>query len=213
MAKMRQDFTREDPWRIFRIMGEFVEGFDTFATLDKAVSIFGGSRLPRDNPYYGLAERTAAALVKENYAIITGAGPGIMEAANKGAKESGGRSIGLNILIPTQQKANQYVDELLDFRYFFARKVMFVKYSEAFILFPGGFGTLDELFEVLTLAQSERIEPVPVIVVGSDYWTGLWDWVKEKLVGSGAVYEKEMDLFHLVDTPEEIVDILKNCPD
>ena len=165
MAILKQDFTKEDPWRIFRIMSEFVDGFEELSDIKQAVSIFGSSKSKQNNKFYKLAEEFARLLVKNGYAVITGAGPGIMEAANKGAKEAGGESIGLNILIPITQKPNRYVTKLLDFKYLFCRKVMFAKYSKAFVVFPGGFGTLDEFFEAATLVQTKRFEPFPIILV------------------------------------------------
>ena len=204
-----EDFTTEDPWRVFRIMGEFVDGFETLSKVGPAVSIFGSARTKRGSKYYKLAERIAALLVKEGYTIITGAGPGIMEAANKGAKEAKGESIGLNIEVPMVQKPNRYVTTLIDFRYFFCRKVMFVKYGKAFVVLPGGFGTLDELFEALTLVQTKRIVPFPIIIVGKEYWAGLMEWVKKSMVKDRCISECDLKLFHLTDRPEEVVAILK----
>ena len=166
MPLLKQDFIKEDPWRIFRIMSEFVDGFEELSDVTNAVSIFGSARAGQSSKYYKVAEDTAKLMVNNGYAVITGAGAGIMEAANKGANKAGGDSIGLNILIPTMQKPNKYVTRLLEFKYFFCRKVMFAKYSKAFIVFPGGFGTLDELFEAITLVQTERVDPFPVILVG-----------------------------------------------
>ena len=166
----REDFTTEEPWRVFKIMGEFVEGFETLSKIGPAISIFGSARSKRGSKYYKLAERIASLLVKNGYTIITGAGSGIMEAANKGAKLAGGKSIGLNIDVPVVQKPNRYITTLLDFRYFFCRKVMFAKYSKAYVVMPGGFGTMDELFEALTLVQTERIFPFPIIIIGKEYW-------------------------------------------
>jgi uncharacterized protein (TIGR00730 family) len=206
---LEHDFTREDPWRIFRIMSEFVDGFDALSRVGPAVSIFGSSRAKRKSPYYGQAEATAAAVVRSGYAVITGAGPGIMEAANKGAKEAGGESVGLNILIPTEQKSNRYVTKLLEFRYFFCRKVMFAKYSKAFVFFPGGYGTLDELTEVVTLLQTQRIRPFPCILYGSSYWKGFLSWLRTTAVHAEAVAPSELELFQRADDPGEVVSMIR----
>lgn len=203
------DFTSEDPWRIFRIMGEFVDGFEVLSKEGKAVSIFGSSRLKPQDKYYRLAEETAYLLAKEGYAIITGGGPGIMEAGNKGAKRARGHSIGLNIHIPTEQKPNKYIDTLLDFRYFFVRKVMFVKYAKAFIIFPGGFGTFDELFESLTLIQTKRIDGFPVILVGRDYWQGLVHWIKTTALKRNCIESGDLNIFTLADKPQEVALAIK----
>lgn len=204
-----EDFTREDPWRVFRIMGEFVDGFETLSNVGPAVSIFGSARVKKGSKYYKLAERIGALTAEEGYTVITGAGPGIMEAGNKGAKAAGGASIGLNIEVPVVQKPNRYITTLLDFRYFFCRKVMFVKYSKAFVVLPGGFGTLDELFEALTLVQTRRIITFPIIMVGKEYWSGLLEWVKKSMLGGDCISESDLKLFHVVDTPEEVVAILR----
>ena len=205
MAALKGDFTKEDPWRIFRIMSEFVDGFEELSDLKDAVSIFGSSKTKPSSKFYKLAEETAAKLAKNGYSIITGAGAGIMEAANKGAKRGGGESIGLNILIPIMQRPNKYVTRLLEFKYFFCRKVMFAKYSKAFVVFPGGFGTLDELFEAMTLVQTKRIDPFPVILVGSDYWKGLIHWLKDTTIPARTIDRFDMEIFSVVDTPEEVV--------
>jgi len=187
-------------------MSEFVDGFEELSNVKKAVSIFGSSKhIGATKKFYKIAEDTAQLLVKNGYAVITGAGPGIMEAGNKGAKEAGGESIGLNILIPTMQKPNKYVNRVLEFKYFFCRKVMFAKYSKAFVVFPGGFGTLDELFEAITLVQTERVEPFPVILVGKKYWKGLISWIKSTLLREETIEEKDMKLFCVVDTPQEVM--------
>ncbi|HID95218.1 MAG TPA: TIGR00730 family Rossman fold protein [Candidatus Latescibacteria bacterium] len=199
----------EEPWRIFRIMAEFVDGFEVLSKVGPAVSIFGSSKMSRDDIYYKVTERIAALLVKANYAVITGGGPGIMEAANKGAMEAGGESIGLNILIPAQQKPNPFIKTLLEFRYFFARKVMFVKYAKAFIIMPGGFGTMDELFEALTLVQTGRIQPFPIILVGKDYWKGLIDWLKGYTLKNGYILEEDLDIFTVIDEPEKVVEAIE----
>ena len=205
MAILKQDFTKEDPWRIFRIMSEFVDGFEELSDVKEAISIFGSAKSKSSNKFYKIAEETAGLLVRNGYAIITGAGPGIMEAANKGAKEEGGESIGLNILIPTMQKPNRYVTRLLEFKYFFCRKVMFAKYSKAFIIFPGGFGTLDELFEAATLVQTKKIEPFPIILVGREYWKGMIDWMHKILIPHKTISGFDMKIFTVVDTPQEII--------
>jgi len=205
------DFTRSDPWRVFRIMGEFVEGFDTLAHIGPAVSVFGSARVPPDNPQYFAAEETARLLVEAGFAVITGGGPGIMEAANKGAKEAGGVSIGCNIELPFEQGTNPFVDVSINFRYFFVRKTMFVKYAEAFIIFPGGFGTLDELFEALTLIQTGKVRDFPVILFGTDYWRGMLDWVREVMLAEGKVSVGDLDLLVATDSPEEAVKIIVDC--
>lgn len=203
------DFIRQDTWRIFRIMSEFVEGFEGLAHFKKAVSFFGSHRLNREHPYYNLTYETAYLLSKNGYSIITGAGPGIMEAANKGAFDAGGTSVGLNILIPEEQRPNPYINYLLEFRYFFVRKVMFVKYSCALVVFPGGFGTLDELFESISLIQTHKIEPYPIILMCRDYWEGLVDWFKSRLLKEGTIKNKDLSLFKIVDTPKEVLSTIK----
>lgn len=208
MAVLKVDFTREDPWRIFRIMSEFVDGFEELSDVKEAISIFGSARAKPSSKFYKLAEETAARLVRSGYAIITGAGPGIMEAANKGAKKEGGESIGLNILIPTMQKPNKYITRLLEFKYFFCRKVMFAKYSKAFIVFPGGFGTLDEFFEAITLVQTKRVYPFPVILIGSEFWKGLVHWIQDVLVPNKTLDKIDMNIFSLADTPQQVVSII-----
>ena len=202
------DFAQET-WRVFRIMAEFVEGFDELGKLGPAVSIFGSSRAKPGSTYYVLAERTAARLAEEGMAIITGGGPGIMEAANKGASEAGGRSVGLNIEIPAEQVANKYQNLSLSFRYFFARKMMFTKYAHTFIIMPGGFGTMDEFFESLTLMQTLKISRFPVILMGSDYWQGLLDWINNTMLAAGSISKDDINLYSLTDDPEEVVDIVK----
>jgi hypothetical protein len=201
-------FTKEDTWRMFRIMAEFVEGFEMLSQVGNAVSLFGSSRSRPDNRYYKLAEKTAYLLAKAGFAVITGGGPGIMEAGNKGARRAGGLSIGLNIQIPTEQKANPYIDTLLDFHYFFVRKVMFVKYARAFVIMPGGFGTLDEFFEAINLIQTQRIPPFPVVVLGKEYWKGLIEWLRASVLSAGNISPHDLDIFHVVDTPEEVVKII-----
>jgi uncharacterized protein (TIGR00730 family) len=205
MAFIKGDFTKEDPWRIFRIMSEFVDGFEELSDVKNAASIFGSARSKPSSKYYKIAEETAATLVKAGYSIITGAGPGIMEAANKGAKKAQGESIGLNILIPIVQKPNKYITKRLEFKYFFCRKVMFVKYSKALVAFPGGFGTLDEFFEVITLVQTGRVTPFPVILVGGEFWKGLIDWMKNTLIPHNMITKDDIKLFTIADTPREVL--------
>ena len=197
------DFTRTDPWRVLRIMGEFIEGFDTLAPIDKAVTIFGSARIGPDDPHYDAAVETARLLAEAGFAIITGAGPGIMEAGNKGARLGGGRSIGCNIELPFEQGANPYVDTLVHFKYFFVRKTMFIKYSVAFVIFPGGFGTLDELFEALTLIQTGKIYKFPVILFGRYYWAGLLRWLQARVLSEGKISEGDLDLMLVTDDPAE----------
>lgn len=199
------DFTRTDPWRVMRIMGEFIEGFDTLASVNKAVTIFGSARIGPDDPHYDAAVETARLLTKEGFAVITGAGPGIMEAGNKGAQLGGGRSIGCNIELPFEQGSNPYVDTLVNFRYFFVRKTMFIKYSVAFIIFPGGFGTLDELFEALTLIQTGKIYRFPVILFGRYYWAGLLRWLQTRVLSEGKISAGDLDLMLVTDDPAEAV--------
>lgn len=207
--KYRHDFTSEDPWRIFRIMAEFVEGFEVLSCVGKAVSMFGSSRLTPKNKYYALAEEVAYRLAKEGYTVITGGGPGIMEAGNRGSRRAKGLSVGLNIQIPSEQKANPYIDTLLDFRYFFVRKVMFVKYAKAFVIMPGGYGTLDELTEALNLIQTHRIQKFPVIIFGKEYWQGMLDWLKEKVLKNGNIDPGDLNIFQVTDSPKEVVEIIK----
>ena len=199
------DFTRTDPWRVMRIMGEFIEGFDTLASVNKAVTIFGSARIGPDDPHYEAAVETGRLLGKAGFAVITGAGPGIMEAGNKGAQLGGGRSIGCNIELPFEQGANPYVDTLVNFKYFFVRKTMFIKYSGAFIIFPGGFGTLDELFEALTLIQTGKIYRFPVILFGRYYWAGLLRWLQTRVLSEGKISAGDLDLMLVTDDPAEAV--------
>jgi len=206
---MKNNFTSEETWRIFRIMSEFVDGFEVLARVGKAVSIFGSSRLKPGNKYYKLAEDTAYLLAKEGYAVITGSGPGVMEAANKGTKRAGGHSIGLNIQIPAEQKSNKYVDTLLDFRYFFVRKVMFVKYAKAFVIMPGGYGTLDEFTEAINLIQTERISKFPVVLLSKEYWKGMLDWLKDTVLKNSCISEEDLNIFTVVDSPKEAVAVIK----
>ncbi len=210
MARYKgEDFMKEEPWRVFRIMSEFVDGFDELSKVGPAVTIFGSARAnPRDK-YYKLTEQIAYKLAKAKYAVITGAGSGIMEAANKGAKRAGGKSIGLNIEVPVLQKANPYITQLIEFRYFFCRKVMFVKYAKAFVVLPGGFGTMDEFFEAVTLIQTQRITPFPVVLIGKEYWGSLVDWMKEWMLKRKRIDDKDLDIFKIIDNPNEVVDLIK----
>jgi len=202
------EFKHTDPWRVFRIMGEFVEGFDELATLSRGIAIFGSARTRPDDPDYKAAQETAALLAAQGFAVITGGGPGIMEAANRGAFEAGGSSIGCNIELPFEQRPNAYQTLSLTFKYFFVRKMMFVKYSLAFVIFPGGFGTFDELFEALTLIQTKKIRNFPVVLFGAKYWTGLLDWLRAEVLPGGKVSEHDMNIFHVTDSPSEVVEIV-----
>ncbi len=207
------DFRNLDPWRIFRIMAEFVDGFESMAKVDNGVSVFGSARTPPGDPYYAMAVELGRELSVEGFTVITGGGPGIMEAANKGAREVNGESIGLNIDLPFEQKPNPFISKALSFRYFFCRKVMFSKYSIAIVAFPGGFGTMDELFEHLTLVQTMKIPPMPIILVGSDFWNDMISWIKKDLLGRRLISHDDLNLYHLVDTAGEVMDILrKECP-
>jgi uncharacterized protein (TIGR00730 family) len=207
------EFTHTDTWRVFRIMGEFVEGFDELATLTRGISIFGSARTRTDDPDYQAARETAALLARAGFAVITGGGPGIMEAANRGAFEAGGLSIGCNIELPFEQNSNPYLTKDLKFKYFFVRKMMFVKYSLGFIIFPGGFGTLDELFEALTLIQTKKIRNFPVVLFGSAYWGGLLGWIRDFAMKQGKVTEQDLKLLHLTDSPAEVVQIIVSSQD
>jgi len=197
------DFTRTDPWRVMKMMSELIDGFDTLASITKGVSVFGSARTGPDDPQYAAARETARLLAQAGFAVITGAGPGIMEAANRGAREAGGHSVGCNIELPFEQGTNPYVDTLINFRYFFVRKTMFIKYSVAFIIFPGGFGTLDELFEALTLIQTGKIYQFPVILFGRHYWAGLVRWLQARVLSEGKISPSDMDLMLLTDDPHE----------
>ncbi len=210
-VKKKADFFHyaREPWRLFRILSEFVDGFETLPNYLPAVSIFGSSRMKKGTKYYEIARKIARRLAEEGYSVITGGGPGIMEASNRGAKEGKGHSIGLNIELPMEQKPNKYITTLLNFQYFFCRKVMFVKHATAFIILPGGFGTLDEFFEALTLIQTERIKRFPIVVVGKDYWKGLFDWMRDYMLESKLIDEKDLYLYKITDDPEEVVDEVK----
>ena len=196
-------FTTTDPWRVLRIQGEFVRGFDALADLGPAVTIFGSARTPPGSPEYEAARATAARLGKSGFTIITGGGPGIMEAANRGAREAGAPSVGLNIELPFEQKVNEFVDRSIEFRYFFVRKTMLVKYAQAFLIFPGGYGTLDELFEALVLIQTGKIANFPVVLYGRDYWSGLVDWLTRRMLADGKIAAADLELIPVVDSPEE----------
>jgi uncharacterized protein (TIGR00730 family) len=199
-----------DSWVIFKVMSEFVEGFEKLAKIGPCVTIFGSARTKPNHPYYKIAEEIAFKLVQHGYGVVTGGGPGIMEAGNRGANRAGGKSVGLNIYLPHEQKGNPYIDpdKLITFDYFFVRKVMFVKYSQGFIVMPGGFGTIDELSEALTLIQTKKIGRFPIVLVGKKYWAGLIEWIKRTLQSEGMISEEDLDLFNLVDTPEDAVKVI-----
>src|SRR5262245_35573287 len=205
------EFTRQDPWRVLRIMGEYVHGFDALAEVGAAISVFGSARTPPDDPMYGAARDLGRRLAEAGFAVITGGGPGIMEAANRGAHDAGGLSIGCNIELPHEQSLNPYVGLSINFRYFFCRKTMFVKYAEGFVLFPGGFGTLDELFEALTLIQTGKVQHFPVVLFGSAYWKGLLDWMRERVLGEGKVDPADLELLTVTDSPEEACRRVLDC--
>ena len=202
------DFTRSDTWRVLRIMGEFIEGFDKLANVGKAVTVFGSARTDPEDPQYAAATEVGKLLAEAGFATITGSGPGIMEAANKGAKLAGGRSVGCNIELPFEQGTNPYVDTVVNFRYFFVRKTMFIKYSIGFVIFPGGFGTLDELFEAITLIQTGKISQFPVILFGTHYWAGLLRWMQSRVLGEKKIAEGDLDLMQVTDDPKEVVRIV-----
>ena len=197
-----------DPWRVLRIQGEFVEGFDTLAEIPKAVTVFGSARTEPHSPEYRLGEELGVELVRAGYAVITGGGPGTMEAANRGASQSGGYSIGLGIELPFEQRLNHWVDLGINFRYFFVRKTMFVKYAQAFVCLPGGYGTLDELFEALTLVQTHKVTQFPIILLGVDYWSGLVDWIRDTVLSGGKISESDLALIHCTDSVAEAVDLI-----
>ena len=200
----------ENSWMVFKVMSEFVEGLEKLAKIGPCVSIFGSARTKPEDDAYKIAEEIAAKLVRHGYGVVTGGGPGIMEAGNKGAHSEGGKSVGLNIDLPFEQHDNPYIDsdKLINFEYFFVRKVMFVKYSQGFIVMPGGFGTLDEMFEAVTLIQTKKIGAFPIVLVGKDYWSGLFDWIKSVLLKEGNISEEDLDLIHIVDTATEAVDVV-----
>jgi uncharacterized protein (TIGR00730 family) len=203
------DLTKDDTWRMFNILAEFVEGFDVLPEVYPAVTIFGSSRSHPNSVNYKTTQTVARLLVESGFNVISGGGLGVMEAANKGAAEAGGKSVGLHIHLPNEQRANKYANVRLDFKYFFIRKVMFVKYAVAYIIIPGGFGTLDELFEALTLIQTKRIKSFPVVLIDSQYWQGLIDWIKGTLIKERAISESDLDIITVVDTPEQAVRIIK----
>ncbi len=198
-----------ESWRVFRIMAEFVEGIETLSDVNNAVTIFGSARVKPDDLYYKKTEKMARLLVQDGFSVITGGGGGIMEAANKGAGEAGGKSVGMNIQLPFEQKPNPYANINIHYKYFFIRKVMFVKYAVAYVILPGGFGTMDELFEALTLIQTKKIKSFPLILMGSEYWQGLLDWLKKTMLQEGKISPADLDLIQVVDEPEEVVNLIK----
>lgn len=206
-----EDIRLSESWRLFKIMGEFVEGVEKLHDLGPAVSIFGSARITEESPYYTSALELARKLADNGFGVITGGGGGIMEAANRGAAGKNGKSVGLNIILPREQEPNPYTDLLIEFDYFFVRKVMFIKYASAYVIMPGGFGTLDELFEAVTLIQTERIKPLPVILFGSRYWSGLLDWIREQLLENKMISSRDLDIIYMTDDPEEIVSIVKHA--
>lgn len=203
------DLSKGESWRIFRIMAEFVESIEILSNVHNAVTIFGSARLKPDDPYYQMAERLGMLLAQEGFAVITGGGPGIMEAGNKGAAEAGGMSVGMNIKLPFEQKPNPYANLQLDYKYFFIRKVMFIKYAVAYVIMPGGYGTMDEFFEALTLIQTKRVRSFPVILMGKEYWKGLLDWLKDSMVQRNMILPFDLEMIQLIDEPEEVVKHIK----
>ncbi len=201
--------TSDESWRIFRIMAEFVEAIETLSGLPPSISIFGSARCQPGDKYYQLADNLAQTLVKEGFGVITGGGPGVMEGANKGALEAGGTSVGLNIDLPFEQKLNPYTNIHINFRYFFIRKVMFLKYATGWVIMPGGFGTMDEFFETLTMVQTEKMKPKPIVLMGSDYWGGMLEWLEKSMLGSDMISPEDMSIFKLADSIEEAVSIIK----
>ncbi|HEY0812180.1 MAG TPA: TIGR00730 family Rossman fold protein [Pseudonocardia sp.] len=210
-ARGPSDWVHTDPWRVLRIQAEFVEGFGQLAELPRAVTVFGSARTPRDHPEYAAGRALGTALAEAGYAVITGGGPGVMEAANRGCSEAGGYSVGLGIELPFEQGLNDWVDVGINFRYFFARKTMFVKYSQAFVCLPGGFGTLDELFEALTLVQTKKVTKFPVVLLGSDYWGGLYDWIEKTVLDSGKIGEKDIALLYVTDDVDDAVRVVHDA--
>ncbi len=208
MTNELQNFTESDPWRVFRIQSEFVEGFDALSKISPAVSIFGSARTPRESHFYEAARKTAQLLSENGLVVITGGGPGIMEAGNRGAAEADGLSVGLNIHLPFEQEFNEYQNFSLEFRYFFVRKMMFVKYSIGYIIFPGGFGTLDELFEAMTLTQTGKIKQFPIVLFGWDYWGRMLEWVKDSMLAEEYISQEDIDLLTVTDEPEEAANII-----
>ena len=205
------EFTHTDPWRVLRIQGEFVYGFNALAELGAAITVFGSARVREDHPYYAAAKEMGRKLAEAGFAVITGGGPGLMEAANRGAKEAGGVSVGCNIELPFEQQGNSFATLKINFRYFFVRKTMFVKYSEGFVIFPGGFGTLDELFEALTLVQTHKIKSFPIVLYGKAYWQGMIDWIKSTQLGLGMISPEDLNLLILSDSLDEIRDVMVDC--
>ncbi|GAB3207749.1 TIGR00730 family Rossman fold protein [Marinactinospora endophytica] len=205
------DWVHTDPWRVMRIQSEFVEGFGLLSEVGQAVSVFGSARIKPDSPYYALGERIGAKLAEAGYTVITGGGPGMMEAANKGAKAAGGPSIGLGIELPFEQSLNEHIDMGVTFRYFFVRKTMFVKYSQAFVVLPGGFGTLDELFEAITLVQTGKVTRFPVVLVGTEFWGGLVEWIRGRLLDEGVISPSDPDLMYLTDDADEVVETIRKA--
>jgi len=205
------ELKKEEAWRLFRIIGDFIDGFDIMPNYQPSVTIFGSARVDENDKYYQAAREVAFKLAKKGFSIVTGGGPGIMEAGNRGAYEAGGNSIGLNIALPTEQIPNKYANVILNFHYFFARKVMLVKYASAFILFPGGYGTLDELTETLVLIQTKKLKPFPVILYGKEYWEGLYNWLKDKVVKDGYLKKEDLNLFRIMDDIDEIVEYIEEC--
>ena len=205
------DFTRTDPWRVLRIQAEFVEGFDALANLGPAITVFGSARTAPGHPEYELAREVGRAVGEAGYAVVTGGGPGVMEAANRGAVDVGAHSVGIGIELPHEQHLNHWVDLGINFRYFFARKTMFVKYSQGFVALPGGFGTLDELFEALTLVQTGKITAFPVILMGVQFWSPLVDWLRATVAGAAKIGPTDLELFHVTDSPDEVVQILRRA--
>ncbi len=206
------DFTHTDPWRVLRVTGELIAGIDALAHIGRAVTIFGSARVPAASPYYEAARTVGRKLAECGYAVITGGGPGIMEAANRGAEEGGGKSVGCNIELPFEQSFNAFVNVPINFRYFFIRKTMFVKYADAFVIFPGGYGTLDELFEALVLIQTDKLGRFPVVLFGSDYWRGLLDWIRSTLLHQSMISAGDIDLLQITDDPDEVVRLATVAP-
>lgn len=209
-SKVDPKWTEEDPWRVLRIMGEFVDGFESLADIGKAITVFGSARVEPDTMYYRMGEEIGKVFAQAGFSIITGGGPGLMEAVSKGARRNDGLTIGLGIELPHEQGINEYVDLGIDFRYFFVRKTMFVKYAQAFVALPGGFGTLDELFECVTLRQTSKIQQYPIVLVGHEYWDGLMKWVRKRLVEEGMVSSADASIIQVVDTAEEALYVVEN---
>ncbi|MCS7279211.1 MAG: TIGR00730 family Rossman fold protein [Thermodesulfobacteriaceae bacterium] len=205
-----ESLAAKESWRLFKIMAEFVDGFEVLPKVYPGVTVFGSSRVPSEHPDYKKAETLGHLLAKSGFSVITGGGPGIMEAANKGAYEEGGYSVGLNIKLPLEQEPNPYTNVRLEFKYFFVRKVMMAKYSVAFVFFPGGFGTLDEMFEILTLVQTRKIRPIPIILVGQEFWNPLYQWFVNLLIGTNKISPSDLELFKILDEPQEIIDYIKD---